>query len=503
MSYPDTDLIESLPSSGLVLGESIGSNYSDIRHIRTHPYKNLSLPDLIETPAANVIEAITSSHSAFKSGCWRKKTIHERAHIISHAFKKVRDKSLQLASYDALETGRSLNSLSQDSLPKSLETANWFAHAISHLHGKSYLDTVNNFDASTNFEPLGVCLCILPWNDPLVLFSWKVLPALLMGNSVIVKPSERSSASAIFVASILHESGVPVESLHVVTGRSKILFDLLLQDKSIAAISLTGSTRTALYAQRVSSQSSLKKLSFECGGKSPFLVTQSNSPRSLKKAAAIIAKNAFYNQGQICSAATFLISASSVYASLVDHVLDYSSEYLPNNPFDLSFNTGVMCIPDNVKICQSSIEKARKANLKILQPKRSYNNVHLLDCSLPPTIICIDADQLNSPGFSWLKQEFFGPLLVAVRCTDSLNDLISLANSTDYGLASGIWSENYHETILASRNIRAGVVHINSWGEDDIGMPFGGTANSGFAKEKCLASFEQFSYEKLIYRGTH
>jgi acyl-CoA reductase-like NAD-dependent aldehyde dehydrogenase len=466
---------------------------------RAYLFEDIPLPPLLSPSLPDLRSNISELHYSFVQGIWNDKTKQDKISVIRSAVDDIRNSLDLLSFYDSVESGRSKHSLLRDSYPKALETIDWFCASFLTLTGSSYQSQSSSSIGFLSREPHGVCVCFLPWNDPLVLFAWKVIPALLLGNSVIVKPSEYATASILAFCKALIKAGVPSNVLSVVVGRDQQIFKELCSNELVRCISLTGSTSTALTIQRLVSESgTLKKLSFECGGKSPFLLLSSNSQESLKKACEVIAKNMFYNQGQICSAPSVLACISDHSGNIQLLLKQYWAKYFPQDPLLSGAEVGTLCIPGAAKRIRDFIDRVEEFGIKVVQLPGDIKRFR--DCAIPPTLIVVSASVYLSNR--WLHEEIFGPVLTIVE-GESLDDLITVANASPYGLAAGVWSESIHDAMHASKCIQSGVVHINSYGDDPVGMPFGGIKNSGEAKEKCNGSFDQFSYQKLIYMCTH
>ena len=487
---------KSFPSKSLLCSTSISG--SGTYYPRHYLYGGIDLPPL-QSPSLDELDiCIDEMHQFHLDASWRNLAGLEKINIIRKSAKLLEANASKFATYDAAETGRSYQSLVKDSYPKAVATIRWFCSAFEVARQNSY-NTGNIVDiAYTKRVPYGTCLCILPWNDPLVLFAWKVIPALLLGNPVIVKPSEYSSSSALAYAHLLYESGLPKQALSIVVGRDTNIFNKMITSEKVPAISMTGSTKTALYIQSTLSEAGLlKKLNFECGGKSPFLLSSKNSSESIDKACRTLVSNMFYNQGQICSAPSLLICDYQLVDKAISLILLYSKNYIPGDPFSQTNKVGTMCISNSVNYLRDFLEKARSVGATIFQ--QQYTKDSHQTFSIPPTILVADKHTYLNNQF--LRQELFGPILTLVPAS-SFAEMIDIGNSSQYGLASSVWTESLEEIQQASLELSAGVLHVNSYGADGLGIPFGGIKNSGEAKEKSLESFDQFSYSKTIYIST-
>jgi len=464
---------------------------------RHYSFDGSPLPGLIATSEEGAAVAIDKSYSSFLSGHWKDCSIQQRVNIISKAAKSLQIRSAEAAYLDTLETGRSYFSLVNHSLPKAVQTALWFCNSVSNINSHFYQSQRSQNIAFDSITPYGCVLCILPWNDPLVLFCWKVIPALLLGNSVIVKPSEYSTGSALLFAELLHTAGVPKDVLQVVVGRDTKAFNLLISDHRVRSISMTGSSETAKYIQKHSC-SFLRKLNFECGGKSAFIIPDDLNDAELSKCAEVLVHNMFYNQGQICSAPSLLVVNSAVFSKILPIIKQVSTSFLPGNPLGLRQMVGQICTRTVFLRTKNTILAARDSHLEVwTHPGLSHCDSKFGKQSHPPTLIICKkySEYLDHP---FLHQEVFGPVLT-ILISNSYDEMINIANHSSFGLASAVWSSNINTLTYLSRRIDSGIVHLNTWGDDDIGIPFGGVKDSGEAREKCLDAFSQFSYKKVIH----
>ena len=254
------------------------------------------LPSLSACNENDINNAVVAGNKALEERIWVDKEPKEKQEILLKLASLVEDNLEELALLDTLETGRSLKNYYYDSIPKAVETIRWFANALDKVYEQAIAPRKNSFATITR-EALGVVGIITPWNDPLVVAFWKITPALLMGNSVVVKPAEQSSFSILKIAQLAIEAGIPKGVLNVVPGYGHEVGKSLALHNDVRGIFFTGSTFVGKQILQYSGQSNMKKVGLECGGKSPFIV--SNKCNDLKKASQILAKNIFYNQGQI------------------------------------------------------------------------------------------------------------------------------------------------------------------------------------------------------------
>ncbi len=444
---------------------------------------------LTDCNAQDVNLAVEAAHSAFLSRVWVDKSLSERKLVLLKLASLMSECKEELALLDTVETGRSFKNYIDDSIPKAIEVILWFAESADKQTDNAIPLRRDAF-ATVTRVPLGVVGCITPWNDPLVPAMWKMVPALLMGNSVVMKPAEQSSYSLLKVASLAKKAGIPDGVLNIIPGRGEIAGKTLAMHPLVRGIFFTGSSEVAALILQYSGLSNLKKVGLECGGKSAFIV--SNKCNNLQEAAAVLAKNIFYNQGQICSAPSRAFVHDSIFDTFLCHLKEESLKYIPDDSFDPRSNVGCLIDQKHKEKVEAYIEEAQKLGLDVF--KASAINKHpRTSCFINPTII------LNPPENSkFYREEIFGPVLCLSKFLN-IKQAVKMANDSDYGLAAAIWTNDLDESFQVSRLLEAGIVHVNSYGEDDMSVPFGGVKKSGIGREKSHNAFSEYSEVKTIW----
>ena len=433
--------------------------------------------------------AVGIAKERFRSGVWVDKPPVEKQKILLQLADLVEKHIEELALIDTLETGRCLKNYLYDSIPKAIEAMRWFANAIDKVYDAAIPPTKESFATITK-DPLGVVGIITPWNDPLVVAFWKLAPALLMGNSVVLKPAEQSSFSILKVAELALEAGVPSGVFNVVPGYGNEAGKALALHNDVDGIFFTGSSEVGKQILQYSGQSNMKKIGLECGGKSPFIVSRHCG--DLQEAARVLAKNIFYNQGQICSAPSRLIIEESVKKDFLRFLVPESKKYIPQNPLSLDSEVGAVVSKEQKLRIEGYIQAGIQSGGKIL--------TDILDiCPVSGGSYCspVIFDGVD-PNSKIAQEEVFGPVLV-VLTVKNIEEAIELANNTQYGLAASIWTNRLDEAYQASRSLRAGIVHVNSYGDDDNLAPFGGVKESGLGKDKSLYAFDEYSNLKTVW----
>jgi len=447
------------------------------------------LSGLSSCKQADVNIAIDAAKKSFESKVWLNKLPQEKKDILFQLADLMEQNKEELALLDTVETGRSFKNYYFDSIPKAIQTLRYFAESVDKYYDHAIPPRPNVFATITR-EPLGVVGLITPWNDPLVVATWKFAPALLMGNSVVIKPAEQSSFSILRVARLAQKAGIPDGVFNVVTGFGETAGKALALHADVSGIFFTGSSDVGKKILQYSGQSNMKKVGLECGGKSPFIV--SKNCNNLHKAAQVLAKNIFYNQGQICSASSRAIVDNEVKEEFVKFLVKESKNYIPLDPFDIDTEVGCIVSKEQQKRVHHYIEKGEKSGAKIITPAESDDLKPGGLCVLP-TIF----DQVE-PDSTIAQEEIFGPVLVIIGVS-SMREAISIANNSKYGLAASIWTNDLDEAHQVSRELQAGIVHVNSYGDDDDTVPFGGIKESGIGKDKSIYAFDEYSYVKTTW----
>ena len=433
--------------------------------------------------------AVQSARQSFLNRKWVDTNINKKKQILFNLANLIEENLNELAYLDTIETGRSIKNYFFDSIPKAIHAIRWFTESVDKYYGKSTLMMKNNFSIITN-QPIGVVGIITPWNDPLVVASWKFTPALLMGNSIIVKPSENSTYSILKIAELTKKVGLPKGVFNVVPGLGSKTGKILAKHKDVDAIYFTGSSETGKKILCYSGESNMKKVNLECGGKSPFIVSKNCA--NLANAAKSLTKNMFYNQGQICSAPSRLLIYKDIKKLFIEMLINNIDRYIPSDPFDMDSEVGCLISKRHKDKISSFIKEGLDSGANIIKYHYSKENLPLNGQYIIPTIF----DNVDSNS-NFSKSEIFGPVLSIIEF-ESSDKAIEIANNTSYGLASSIWSSKIDEIYKYSRLLHSGLVHVNSYGEDDNAIPFGGVKQSGIGKDKSFIAFQEYSITKSI-----
>ena len=434
--------------------------------------------------------AVTAAKDAFPA--WSARAQEERKNIMLRLADKMEEHLEELALLDAYETGRAYQNYRDDSLPKAIEALRYFTEAVDKVYDTAIPARGSEF-GFVRRVPLGVVGAITPWNDPMVVDTWKYAPALLMGNTVVMKPAEQSSLSLIRLAGLAYQAGIPAGVFNVVPGYGEIAGKALALHPDVRGIFFTGSSEVGKLMLQYSGQSNMKKVGLECGGKGPYIVTA--NCHHIEEAAEVLAANMFYNQGQICSAPSRVIVAKEIANQFVTALYRAAENFVPGDPFDEENRVGCVVSREQFDKVNNYIELARRNGSNVWQAKNVKEHADKACCIQPTVITGVNNDDKVA------REEIFGPVVVVLEVSDTA-EALKVANDTDYGLAGAVWTDDFDEACYVARHIEAGLVHINSYGNDDNSAPFGGVKQSGLGKDKSSYAFDEYSDLQTIWVHT-
>lgn len=393
----------------------------------------------------------------------------------------------ELALLECLDTGKPISDARNVDVPLAIGTTRYYAEALDKLYGEVGPENPGRLSWAVH-EPLGVVGAIVPWNFPLHMAMWKVAPALAMGNSVVLKPAEQSPMTALRVGELALEAGLPGGALNVVPGLGPVAGHALASHMDVDMIAFTGSGAVGRQLMRCSADSNLKRVSLELGGKSPQIVFDDCA--DLDAAAQAAAWAIFYNQGQVCTAASRLLVQRGIRDEFVRKVIEVARTIVPGDPLDRDTRFGAMVSEAQMMGTLRHIETARReGGDELLAGGRVREDTG--GFYVAPTIFAIDAQATLA------REEVFGPLL-GVLTFDTEEEAYRIANDTVYGLAAGAWTADLSRAHRAAKRLRAGLVWVNGWDACDITMPFGGFKQSGFGRDRSLHALAKYADLKSV-----
>ncbi|XHC09686.1 aldehyde dehydrogenase [Labrenzia sp. ac12] len=446
-----------------------------------NPATGETLASVAACGAEDVDFAVLKAREAFEDGRWSKLHPSERKDTLIRFAKLITRNRRELAVMESLDSGKTIYDCETVDVPETIHCLKWHAEAIDKIYDQ-VSPASDDHIAMIVREPVGVVGLVLPWNFPLLMLAWKIGPALAAGCSVIVKPAEETSLTALRIAELAMEAGIPRGVFNVVPGSGPDVGEPLGRHMDVDMISFTGSTETGRRFLRYAADSNLKEVVLEMGGKNPSVVLK--DAENLDRVAAHVVNGAFWNMGENCSASSRLIVEEDIKEALLERILAHAREWTMGDPLDPEHRVGALVSSDHFAKVSSYLDKGAK----VLMGGGSRDGAFV-----EPTVLETD------PVSTIAREEIFGPVL-SVLTVRSFDEAIALANDTQYGLAASIFTGNARKALRGARAIRAGTVTVNCFGEGDITTPFGGFKQSGFGgRDNSLAAHDQYTQLKTIW----
>ena len=437
----------------------------------------------------DVNAAVRSARVCFESGVWSRSAPSFRKKIMLKIAEIIEKNALELAVLGVRDNGTEITMAIKAEPGSAAGTFRYYAEAIDKVYDQ-IAPTDPNFLGLVMREPLGVIGAIVPWNFPLMIGAWKIAAAIASGNSVVLKPSEEASLSLLRLGAICLEAGLPEGVLNIITGDGAQTGAAMAAHMDIDAIGFTGSGKTGRALMQASAQSNLKRLFLELGGKSPNVVFADT--KDIASAAMVSAAGIFRNSGEVCVAGSRLIVEASIAEDFTQAMIDAAAKMTVGDPLNLSSNIGAITTKRQLENDLGFVNSANDEGANL-----AYGGQQLLTETggyyMSPTIFTNVTKEMNI-----FQNEVFGPLLT-VTPFDTEEEAISLANATQYGLASGVWTENLGRAHRMIRALRAGVVHVNTYGGADNSVPLPGVGQSGNGSDKSLHAMEKYTSLKTAW----
>lgn len=454
-----------------------------------NPATELELIQVASCQAEDADIAVKAAKDAFDSGVWSQIPASERKKVLLRFADLIEEHSDTLALIDTLDMGKPISDCVLFDVPSTVETFRWTAEAIDKLYGEISPTTVGSMALMTR-EAVGVVAAIVPWNYPLMMASWKLAPALAAGNSLILKPSEKSPLSALYLAKLAKQAGIPDGVFNVLPGYGSLVGKALALHHDVEVLAFTGSTQVAGQLMGYAGQSNLKRTWLEAGGKSPCIVFA--DCEDLEAAAFAAAFGIFSNQGEVCIATSRLLIEESIKDKFIKLLIEQAKKFTPGDPLDPNTLMGAMVDKQHFESVLGHISSGCAEGAKLLfgGEKTSVNGCGYY---IQPTIF---AETEQSMGI--VQNEIFGPV-VAINTFTTTEQAIELANDSKYGLGAGIWTDNLKKAHNTARQLQAGMVWINNWAGSDSTTPFGGVKQSGNARDKSLHSIDKYTELKTTW----
>ncbi|MEI7729149.1 MAG: aldehyde dehydrogenase [Verrucomicrobiota bacterium] len=455
-----------------------------------NPATGKPLAQIAACDVPDVDRAVKAARRVFEAGTWSRMKPSERKKVLLNYADRLEAKASELALLDTLEAGKPIGDCATMDIPDTILCLRWHAEAIDKLYnhvsptGPEHLALILR-------EPVGVVGCVIPWNFPAQMAAWKIGPALAAGNSVVLKPAELTSLSAIRMAELAAEAGVPAGVFNVVPGLGETAGQAIGRHPDVDMVAFTGSTEVGRYFLKYAAESNLKRIILECGGKSPQVVFADAPDLDVVANNAVGA--AFWNMGENCSCGSRLIVHQSIKDELVEKIAKLAKTWKVGDPLDPRNRLGAMIEKSHLDKVLSYIESGKAEGAKLV-----LGGKRILEKSGGYFVEATIFDGVSN-RMKIAREEIFGPVL-SVTAFSTEEEAVAIANDTIYGLAASIYTRDLNRAHRVARAIRAGTVSVNCFSEGDITTPFGGFKQSGFAgRDKSIWAHEQYTELKTIW----
>ncbi|MFH0195548.1 aldehyde dehydrogenase [Pseudomonas sp. PsB] len=454
--------------------------------VTTNPATGKQLAEVAACDVNDVNVAVAAAKRVFEQGTWSKMQPNDRKHVLLKFAQLLEDNAHELAVLEALDSGKPVSECQNVDVPETIHTIRWHAELIDKIYDAT-APTGNAAVTMVVREAIGVVGLVLPWNFPLLMLAWKIAPSLAAGCSIVVKPAKETTLSALRVAELAHEAGIPAGVFNLVPGGGREVGEAIGRHMDIPMVSFTGSTDTGRLFLKYAAESNLKRIVLELGGKNPAVVM--NDCEDLDEVAQFVTAGAFWNMGENCSASSRLIVHKDVKDQLLGLIAKHLKDWKLGDPLDPDNRLGAMVSKSHFEKVKSYLEYAAEHKLSIVQGGETEDGVFV-----QPTIV----DNVGRDNKLFVE-EIFGPVL-SVTSFETIDEAIELANDTVYGLAASAYTGSLRNALRLSREIRAGVVTVNCFGEGDVTTPFGGYKESGFGgRDKSIWAHDQYTELKTIW----
>ncbi|QCT98156.1 aldehyde dehydrogenase [Stutzerimonas degradans] len=453
------------------------------------PIDGRLLAQVASCDQADAERAVASARAAFDAGSWAQLAPAKRKAIMIRFAELLEAHAEELALLETLDMGKPIGDSLTVDIPGAARALRWSGEAIDKIYDEVAATPHDQLGLVTR-EPVGVVAAIVPWNFPLMMACWKLGPALATGNSVVLKPSEKSPLTAIRIAQMAIDAGIPAGVLNVLPGYGHTVGKALALHMDVDTLVFTGSTRVAKQLMIYAGESNMKRVWLEAGGKSPNIVF-ADAP-DLQAAAQAAAGAIAFNQGEVCTAGSRLLVERSIKARFLPMVVEALKGWKPGNPLDPATNVGALVDIQQLNTVLGYIDAGRQAGAQVLiGGQRTLEETGGL--YVEPTIF----DGVDN-AMKIAQEEIFGPVL-SVISFDSAEEAVAIANDTPYGLAAAVWTADLSKAHRTARALRAGSVWVNQYDGGDMTAPFGGFKQSGNGRDKSLHAFDKYTELKATW----
>ncbi|NWN82958.1 MAG: aldehyde dehydrogenase [Halomonas sp.] len=475
-----------LPNEAFIAGQSAPA--SDGQTLTTwNPATGEALAEVAACSTEDVDRAASAARASFEDGSWSRAAPAERKAVLQRLVSLMMEHQEELALLETLDTGKPIRDAFELDIPGAAGCFGWYAEAIDKLYGEVAPTDGDNLATITR-EPLGVVAAVIPWNFPLDITAWKLAPALAAGNSVILKPAEQSPLTALRLAQLAKEAGIPDGVFNVLPGHGHVTGQALGLHDDVDCLTFTGSTATGKRFLEYSARSNMKQVWLECGGKSPNLVFADSD---LEAAAKTSVQGIYFNQGEVCSANSRILVQRDIKDAFIERFVAAASQLKVGDPLDPTTDVGSLIDTDHASKVRGYMSLGIEEGAQLVMGAAPSGEEK--DAFVSPALF-----NGVTPQMTIAREEIFGPVAALIEFADE-DEAVAIANDSIYGLAASVWTENLSRAHRVSRRLQAGTVSVNTVDAIDFTTPFGGYKQSGFGRDLSLHALDKFTQLKTTW----
>jgi len=469
----------------------INNEWRDASGGKTMEVTNPATEEVIATVASaekGDVDAAVQAARAALAGPWGSLSARERGRLVRRIGERLLERADEIARLETLHNGKPIFESRQIEIPAAAECFEYYGGWADKVMGET-IPVKGNYLTYTLREPIGVVAAIVPWNFPLLLTAWKVAPALACGNTIVIKPASQTPLTAIALAEVAAEVGLPPGVLNVITGPGSSVGQAIVEHPGIDKIAFTGDTATGKSIMR-SAADTLKKITLELGGKSPNIIfPDADLDAALRGATTGI----FYGKGEVCAAGSRLLVDRSIKDQFMEKLAARTKKMVAGDPLDPKTRYGALASKKQLETVQRYVDTAKKEGAALVAGGARADIGTGKGYFFQPTVF----DKVT-PEMTIAREEIFGPVLATIDFAD-LDEAIARANSTQYGLAAAVWTRDIKKAHYVARKLQAGTVWINTYNIYDTAAPFGGYKASGFGREMSAHALEHYTQVKSVW----
>ncbi|OOE90846.1 betaine-aldehyde dehydrogenase [Salinivibrio sharmensis] len=469
----------------LFINGQLTSATSGEQFATVNPATGETLAQIDQASADDVQAAVDAAKQGF--AVWSRMTAMERSRILLKAVALLRERNDELAKLEVLDTGKPMQEAVEVDVVTGADAIEYFANLVPSMQGEQQPLSDNQF-FYTRREPLGVCAGIGAWNYPIQIAMWKSAPALAAGNAMVFKPSEETPLTALKLAEIFAEAGMPAGVFNVVQGDYRV-GQMLTAHPEIAKVSFTGEVGTGKTVMGDAAKT-LKSVTMELGGKSPCIVFD-DADLDNAVSAAMVAN--FYTQGEVCTHGTRVFVHDSIYDRFIEQLKHRTEKLVIGDPTDMNTQVGALISTEHLNKVMTAIETAKQSGATLLTGGYRVTENGLDKGNFVAPTIFTDCDD----SMAHVRDEIFGPVMSVLRFSDE-EEVVARANNTHYGLAAGVFTQNLSRAHRIIHQLEAGICWVNTWGDSPAEMPVGGYKHSGVGRENGVETLTHYTQTKSV-----